>query len=223
MYRRVVSPPGTGEDPVLSNSCLLQFAKTPEAGRVKTRLIPPLTAVEAMELHERLLSHVAREISRVRQVRHQIWSTAGGAVIDMLCKRIGADHRRQQGLHLGERLSFAARCNLEYFDAVILVGSDCPFITVAYIQQAIVHLSAAANDLVIGPAEDGGYVLLGLKKYRARLFDGIAWGTDRVFSQTLERAEELAFTSIILDSLRDIDRPADLEFLGRQSGYQHLL
>jgi rSAM/selenodomain-associated transferase 1 len=92
-------------------------------------------------------------------------------------------------------------------DQAVLIGSDCPAMTAEYIRQACAALRA--SDLVLGPAEDGGYVLIGCKQVYAELFANIPWGSDKVLARTLEQAEQLELSVTLLATLWDVDRPED--------------
>ncbi|MDG2410913.1 MAG: TIGR04282 family arsenosugar biosynthesis glycosyltransferase, partial [Halioglobus sp.] len=125
------------------------------------------------------------------------------------CRQRGVSRlSRQRGKDLGERMFHALHERLAHFDCVILVGSDCPSIDADYLRQAIVALEDAP--VVLGPALDGGYVLIGARCVKESMFRNIPWGTERVLACTrvaLRRAG-LAFTE--LNALADIDRPEDM-------------
>ena len=96
--------------------------------------------------------------------------------------------------------------------SLLIIGSDCPSIDESYLKTALEQL-AGGIDVVLGPAEDGGYVLIGLNAANNRLFSDIDWGTDRVLVQTLTRARKLGLSSVCMDVLWDLDRPTDLDRL----------
>jgi len=125
----------------------------------------------------------------------------------------GARPRRQVGADLGERMHHALGTALARAPRAVLVGSDCPALDAAYIEEAFTALATA--DLVLGPALDGGYVLIGARRLDRRLFDGVPWGTGEVLAQTLARAAALHWEVALLAPLRDIDRPEDLAAWGR--------
>ena len=114
----------------------------------------------------------------------------------------------QQGDDLGERMAFSLSVALQTHDKVIIIGTDCPALEHDYIEQAIYNLDKV--DAVIGPAEDGGYVLLGLRKFSAELFNGFNWGSDTVLDQTREVLNNLNWSFTELAIMHDIDRPEDL-------------
>ncbi len=194
------------------DSKILLFAKAPEPGRVKTRVIPILGAEAAAQLYQQLL------ISTVERV-------ASASVAPIICycapdeghplfERLGSQWdiklKQQQGADLGERMAQAAAITLESSDSTILIGGDCPQLNAIHLQQALRWLNRG-TDAVIGPAEDGGYVLLGLRRYNRRLFEDIAWGNSDVLKLTRQRLRELSWSWRELETLWDLDRPKDLQ------------
>jgi rSAM/selenodomain-associated transferase 1 len=120
---------------------------------------------------------------------------------------------RQQGRDLGDRMLGAARQVLRTNAGVIFIGSDCPFLDPAYLYQAT--LALRDNDAVIGPATDGGYVLLGIRDPQPALFTNMPWGTDAILELTEQRLQRLNWSWARLPPLADIDRPDDLLLLDR--------
>ena len=118
----------------------------------------------------------------------------------------------QLGDDLGERMSFAVRQNLKKFSYVILVGTDCPDLESSLIAEAIASLKEG-SDAVLVPAEDGGYVLIGLSVYIESVFTDMQWGSDKVLAVTRDRLLEAGIRWRELAEQRDIDRPEDLDFL----------
>lgn len=189
---------------------LIQFARTPRAGAVKTRMMPELSAVQACELHCDLTRWTSRQLldSGLGAVELSVAGEREHALFTQ-CRAMGVSRLlRQRGTDLGQRMHNALRCGLARYEKVILVGSDCPGIDADYLRQAVAALDAAS--LVLGPAHDGGYVLIGAREITRGIFEDIPWGTAQVFAKT---AEALAREGIIwetLPSLADIDRPEDL-------------
>ncbi|MCA1990227.1 MAG: TIGR04282 family arsenosugar biosynthesis glycosyltransferase, partial [Desulfarculus sp.] len=117
--------------------------------------------------------------------------------------------RPQDSGDLGRRMDLAlTRALAEGEERAVLIGSDCPGLTAEILEQAFAVL--ADHDLVLGPAQDGGYYLVGLRRPAPEIFRGIAWGSDRVLRQTLNRAGELGLRVALLPELADLDRPEDL-------------
>ncbi len=154
-------------------------------------------------------------------VEHTIAKTAGfegeievrysGGNYTLMQKWLGSRflYREQIGASLGDRLNEAlATAFREMKSKVVIIGTDCPGLTTKHINGAF-HL-LERNDLVIGPALDGGYYLIGLKKLHRELFKGITWGTNTVYRQSIETAKKLNLTTATLEKLADVDRPADL-------------
>jgi rSAM/selenodomain-associated transferase 1 len=186
------------------------FAKAPVPGQVKTRLIPALGAEGAADLAARMLE---RTVEAAR---------ASGLAVE-LCGE--PDPRqwysgrkltlRPQGPGgLGERLARAAQRILTGGEPILLVGADCPALTTDRLRTAAETLER--HDCVIHPAFDGGYALLGLKRFDPSIFGGIAWSTPSAGADTIARIRALGWSLVIADTLRDIDEPEDLEAVGMQ-------
>jgi rSAM/selenodomain-associated transferase 1 len=114
------------------------------------------------------------------------------------------EYAEQGAGSLGERL-----CRATAQTPVILIGADCPDLTPKHLVQAAQALQD--DDIVIGPAEDGGYYLLGLRRPLDRLFSNISWGTATVLAETVERLESYGLEPVWLETLADCDRPEDLQ------------
>jgi len=191
---------------------ILVFARAPVPGRAKTRLIPVLGARGAAELHRRLVQRTVTTAVRSRLAPVELWCApdcSHPALVEMAA--LGVALHPQTGADLGERMQNALDSALARADRAVLVGSDCPAMTGGYLAQALAAL--ARHDAVIGPAEDGGYVLAGTRIRRMVLGRGVAWGTPRVLEQTrsLFRAQGVDWCE--LPRLWDVDREGDLERL----------
>ncbi len=190
---------------------LIQFARTPVVGGVKTRLVPELGEEGACALHIELVRHTCDQLLAAALGPLEIW-VAGSAEHPVFadCLAVGAAAlRQQQGADLGERMFSALRDGLDRAERVLLVGSDCPELDPDYLAGALNALDGAP--VVFGPAADGGYVLVGAKAVTEALFTGIAWGESSVLAKTLERAESLGWRVATLATKADIDRPEDLQ------------
>ena len=198
-----------------ANDRILIFAKAPEPGKTKTRLIPALGAARAAEFYQELLESTVKRLA-----------AAGFSSLHCCCtpdtdypvfRRLSADYgvklEIQVGKDLGERMEYAARKALIGADSVLLIGGDCPILESRHLVQALRWLQQG-EDAVLGPAEDGGYVLLGLKQVNRALFQQIPWGGDRVLELTRQRLEMLGWRWRELEPLWDLDRPEDLERYG---------
>jgi len=194
---------------------LIVFAKAPRPGAVKTRLIPVLGAAGAARLHERL---VERTLATAAAARIGPVELCGDPAADPVLAARAAAHGAaltEQGPgDLGARMQRAFVRVLGGAPAAVLVGSDCPALTSAYLQSAGQAL-VAGYDAVIGPAADGGYVLIGLRRVHASLFERIRWGGPGVLEDTLARVGALGWRCRELDTLWDVDRPEDLARVAR--------
>lgn len=189
------------------------FAKAPQPGFAKTRLIPALGAQGAADLARRLLIHTVRtalaakvgtvELCVTPAVEQSIWQTF--AIAD------GVQWSEQGEGDLGERLARATQRVIEGGESVLLIGTDCPELSANCLQHAARTLQS--KDATLFPAFDGGYVLLGLNRFHASLFTSIAWSTETVGVDTLCRLEQLGWAVQNHQMLHDIDEPIDLKWL----------
>jgi uncharacterized protein len=197
------------------DSTLILFAKAPVPGQVKTRLIPYLGAEHACALHVHLVRR-AIETAKFSRIKHiELWCAPDADhPFFMACRDCyGVSLHRQQGIDLGSRMAGALSKVLERARSALLIGSDCPALTAEYLDAAARALSEG-YDAVLGPAADGGYVLIGLKRIAPELFTGIPWGTVQVGDMTRNRMKALALRCWELPVRPDVDRPADLAGLG---------
>lgn len=181
------------------------FAKVPQPGAVKTRLIPVLGAEGAAALHARLIERTLATVRAVRDASICLWLAGAGAD-----RTWPGDLRRekQHGADLGARMAHAFLVTLARARACVLVGTDCPALQPAHVLGAFEELEG--NDVVVIPAEDGGYVLIALKSPQPQLFEDIAWGGSTVMQATRARIETSGLRAAILPALPDLDTPADL-------------
>jgi rSAM/selenodomain-associated transferase 1 len=190
---------------------LAVFARYPAPGLVKTRLIPALGPRGAADLHAamtRRTLELAASWAERRRAAAELWiSGAGPDEVERPFGR-GLPLREQQGADLGERMSRAFEALLAEADAAVIVGTDCPELSAAHLDQAFDAL--LRSDVVLGPALDGGYYLIGLRRPAPLLFDAIEWGTPSVRRATHERARAAGLELIELLPLRDVDGPDDL-------------
>ncbi len=192
---------------------LLIFARAPVAGEAKTRLIPVLGAQGAARLYERMLEHTLRTATRAGIGQVELWCTPHSQCQPFTKYRdeLGVVLRIQRGADLGERMDCAVSDGLQRYSAVIVLGSDCVAMDERYLAAAASGLARA--DVVLGPAADGGYVLLGMRRHYPALFSGIPWGSSRVLDLSLSILGKKAIRYVLLERLADIDRPEDLASL----------
>jgi rSAM/selenodomain-associated transferase 1 len=224
-----------------SGLCALAvMTKAPQPGRVKTRLVPPLTPEEAAELNKCFLRDTATAISSVCSGRpvgdaskmqfehagasHSEASTAACGIA--VYTPVGAESAYndilppafallpQRGDKFGERLYSAVedlfRCG---FELVCLIDSDSPTVPAANFAETVELLSTTEDRVVLGPSDDGGYYLIGVKKPHRHLFDQIDWSTERVLNQTMQRATEIGIEVKLLPTGYDVDDDASLRRL----------
>jgi len=196
---------------------LIIFTRYPEPGTTKTRLIPVLGPEGSAALQRRLTTRVAATARRLMQARNlatEIRHEGGSAAL--LRQWLGEefDYRPQDEGHLGQRM---ARCLAGAFasgaERAVLIGADIPGITAAHLKRAFEILQE--HDLVFGPAQDGGYYLIGARAARfakepSYLGPGIAWSSPQVLARTLEEVRALGLSFSLLETLADIDDPEDL-------------
>lgn len=206
---------------VTRNSCALGImAKAPQVGAVKTRLVPPLTHDEAARLSRCFIRDSAANIATV--------ASDGASPLDAIAvyTPIGAESElagllperfallAQRGRSLGERLSNATRDLVTLgYKTLCLVNADSPTLPPATVASAVIALSYPGDRVVLGPARDGGYYLIGLKQAHHRLFDAIDWSTSKVLAQTVDRAAELGLEVELLPEWYDVDSTAELGLL----------
>ncbi|MBI4588380.1 MAG: TIGR04282 family arsenosugar biosynthesis glycosyltransferase [Candidatus Rokubacteria bacterium] len=192
------------------------MAKTPQPGEVKTRLCPPLTGVEAAELYRCFLLD---KIEQVRSLKEAIPAVAyapaeGRTVFESLAP--GFALIPQRGPDLGARLANGfADFLTNGCDAALAIDSDTPTLPVEFLEQALDLIWTPSVDVVLGPTEDGGYYLIGLRALHRLLFEDISWSTSRVLPETIKRAEASGLRIARLPAWYDVDIPGDLEHLKR--------
>lgn len=187
------------------------LARAPAPGRVKTRLIPALGEEGASNL-QRLLVERTLALPVEGFSECILWLDDGPDLpLETLALKQGWAVLEQPAGDLGERMRRIAALGLAQSDAVVLIGNDCPLLDGAYLSAARTALQE--QDVVLGPAEDGGYVLLGLRRVDPLLFDGLPWGTERVLDLTRDRLLQLGWGLQLLPVLWDVDRPEDLSRL----------
>ena len=246
-----VLDPNLPERMARDGCALAVMTKAPQAGRVKTRLVPPLTPEEAAELNKCFLRDTTAAISSVCSRRsvgdagemdfkpaasasHSEAATAACGVA--VYTPVGAESAYddllpagfsllpQRGDKFGERLYFALedlfKCG---FASVCLINSDSPTVPAENFAEAVGQLNTHEGRVVLGPSDDGGYYLIGVKKPNRQLFEQIDWSTERVLKQTIQRATEIGLEVKLLPVGYDVDDDAGLrrlcdELLGEDAG-----
>ncbi len=189
---------------------LLLFTKPARAGRVKTRLIGDLSAGEAAELHAAFLGDLVERLGQGAFSLHLAWALEPGEEIPPG----PVPGVRQSGADLGDRLYRALAEAAQAAPFVAALGSDHPTLPLDLAHRAFAALEAG-TDVVLGPAEDGGYYLIALRAaaVRRRLFADVPWSTPGVLAATLERCRELGLAVELLPEAADVDTPEDLRRL----------
>ena len=196
------------------NGRILVFAKAPVPGYAKTRLIPVLGAQGAADLQARLIRRTVALAARSRLAPTQLWACGGTGLEFFDGFKSVLDNRVyvQTGSDLGLRMQHAFDQTLQNAEFAVLIGTDCPALEAVHLERACAAL-AEGSDVVLGPAEDGGYVLIGLRRSEPRVFQNIAWGTSAVLQQTRKQIHRLGLSTTELSVLWDLDEPRDLERL----------
>jgi rSAM/selenodomain-associated transferase 1 len=204
-----------GIDSGAGSARILIFAKAPQPGRVKTRLIPLLGAAGAAALHARLVERTIAAAQAANVGTVELWC-APDTVHPFFAachERHGVTLMQQCAGNIGARMFDACRRTLAQADRVILAGSDCPVLAASHFRTADQALRRG-DDAVFCPVQDGGYVLIGLARCDPGLFAGVAWSTASVMPSTRNRLKQLGWRWHELEMLWDVDRPEDCERLG---------
>jgi hypothetical protein len=195
--------------PADANLDIAVFARAPIAGQAKTRLIPRLGAAGAARLQRQLIERSLARAQSVRGACVTLWTTDDDADTLALAQAAGATVRLQRGADLGARMSNAFAETLDGHRPMLLIGTDCPAQTAADLEAAAAALREA--DAVIQPAEDGGYVLIGMQRFHPALFEQVAWGSATVLATTRARAADRRLRLAELPMCWDLDRGEDLD------------
>lgn len=198
---------------------LIIFTRYPEPGKTKTRLIPALGAQGAATLQRQMTEYTISQVNKLQSFRPlSVEVRFAGGNLTQMQGWLGSDivYQLQDEGDLGSRmarsLSFAFQSSME---RVVIIGTDCPGLNADLMGCAFDQLQA--HNLVLGPAIDGGYYLIGLRCFIPELFSGINWGTAEVLQQTVDIAKQLDLSVAYLPHLADVDRPEDLP-VWQQSG-----
>lgn len=194
------------------NECLIIFTRYPEPGKAKTRLIPALGAKAAADVHRQMTEFTLAQVKPLQQYRSlmvEVWFAGGDRDQMEAWLGVGLRYKPQPAGDLGDRMTQAFQsafaCDV---NAAIIIGTDCPELMETILVKAFHALQQ--TDVVLGPAADGGYYLVGLRRAIPELFQSITWSTDRVLQQTVAIVEKLNLSLTLLPMLTDVDRPEDL-------------
>jgi hypothetical protein len=192
----------------MKKAALIIFQKNEELGKVKTRLAVTVGEEKALEIYRILISYTYQVIQDLPLTTYIFFSNfIPNSVADIPSNFI---LRLQEGENLGERMSNAFQLLFKSgYQRILILGTDCAQLESRHITDAIQKLDE--KDVVIGPAEDGGYYLLGMKKSTTSLFEGIEWSTSQVFSQTIEKLTRAELSYGIIETLSDVDVEEDWE------------
>lgn len=195
-----------------ADTALLVFAKAPIVGEVNTRLASHISVEAAAQLQVELTDQRLRTFSAAGLCELQLWCSPDCEhdYFQHCRQQFDVDLFAQQGRDLGERMSHAFETTLNAFKYVILIGTDAPTLGVEEVENAIQVLKQG-KDVVLVPAEDGGYVLVGMQQHNKNVFHAVAWGTEKVLLQTRRNIIAAGLKHDELESCWDIDRPEDLE------------
>jgi hypothetical protein len=195
-----------------SQSVLLIFAKAPVAGQVKTRLISDVGEQRATELYKEFLTITLETAEQASFSEIQLWVSGdiNHPYIKYLKNTFHMTLHKQKGNDLGERMSCAFDSVFAIYSNAVLIGSDCPSLLSSDLNTAVDYLENE-KDVVLGPAEDGGYYLIGMKKNKPELFLDVNWGKETVFSETCALIEKNNLNLGVLERRADIDRVSDLD------------
>jgi uncharacterized protein len=194
----------------MKEAVIIVMAKQPVVGKTKTRLHPALSLQEAADLYQALL------MDTLELASNQLWADLALAITPPQSRQYfeeitpaGTLLLPVEGRDIGECLRWALSLALEMgYHKALALNSDGPSLPSGYLGQAGAYLEKA--DIVLGPGEDGGYYLVGVKQEHIEIFEGIAWSTEKVLSQTLERAARLGLNTRLTPQWYDVDTPADL-------------
>jgi rSAM/selenodomain-associated transferase 1 len=194
------------------DAVLMIFCKAPVAGQVKTRLTTELTAEQAMRVHIELTQRTLQLATQSNLCPVQLWCAPSTEhpFFTVSAQTWHVILQQQQGRDLGERMNNAFCLAFATYSRALIIGCDCTSLTVQDLEEALTVLNQKSC-CVLAPAEDGGYVLIGLNQPHPELFDNIPWGTVQVLEQTRTRINHYNLHHYELKEQWDVDTPKDLE------------
>ena len=193
------------------DSAILVFSKAPVAGQVNTRLIPFISAEQAADLHKEFTRDRLQMCTAAGLCEVQLWCSpdTGHQFFTDCGQLFDVKLQTQYGEDLGARMSNAIRYMLGSYKKIIIIGTDAPALDSTMIDAVINKLDD--NDVVLVPAEDGGYVLLGATTHDEKLLANVPWGSEQVLSSTIANIESLGLKYSLFGKCWDVDRPEDLQ------------
>jgi len=198
---------------------LIVFVREAQPGRVKTRLAADLGVGAATELYAAMQADVLESAASLADTRLLVFWAVEQGELPLFQALPRLEMFAQKGADLGERMAAAFETAFAGgISSCCIIGSDSPDLPRRYIEEAFQALELDRADVVFGPAEDGGYYLLGMRRLWGRLFEDVPWSTMHVLETSLERARELNLRSAMLPLWYDLDTLADLRRLAASDG-----
>lgn len=204
----------------MNKKALIIFAKQPVPGEVKTRMVPPLSPRQAAQLYHLMLTDIFSSTESLDGVDRVLFY-AGGDDAETHFHELfpGLPLYSQQGADLGPKMEAAfSRVFAMGYRTVAIIGTDSPDLPVSFIEDAFGRLEYGKTDVVFGPAEDGGYYLLAMKRVHSELFRGISWSSGQVLRESLAKAKSMGLEVSTLPEWHDLDTVEDLSKLGTRDG-----
>lgn len=190
----------------MNNRALIIFVKNIIAGHVKTRLAATLGNEKAIDIYKQLIQHTNIITNNIEADKIVFYSEF---IEDDIWQNIVYKKQIQEGNSLGIKMGNAFKTLfIDGYEKAILIGTDCPGISEKNLNDAFAKLDE--HDIVLGPAKDGGYYLIGMKKENSNLFHNISWSTNQVLKQTIELCYKNLLSYFLLPELSDIDEEKDL-------------
>ena len=200
----------------MNKKALIIFAKQPIPGNVKTRLIPALTSDKAAQLYLYMLTDILNKAESLQDIDRFLFYD-GDRETEEYFRGMFPELPlyQQESCDLGGRMEAAFACVFAMgYRITAIIGTDSPDLPLSFIDEAFRVLEKKGADVVFGPAEDGGYYLLGMKRVHGELFHGISWSTGRVLRESMEKAESVGLEAATLPVWYDVDTVEDLKKLG---------
>jgi uncharacterized protein len=188
------------------------MVKAPTLGTVKTRLAADIGNENALQYHIKLYDQT------ILQCQSNLWDTVIYASEQTQSfNKYNLEVSIQEKGDLGEKLIHAQRCEFQKYEQICIIGSDCPYISRDEIKEAFESLNQG-DDIALGPAQDGGYYLIAMKKDDPTVFENITWSTDEVLNQTIDKIEKRGYSFSLLKILSDVDNLEDLNLWLNKKG-----